>query len=97
MARPKNETPVLTRAMRLLEHTPYQTAWSLALQLDAKASTLSSLLYREMLRPDNRVARREPPDESHGLGMQWYLVKDDAPRVKRESVTVRFPDLEDDE
>lgn len=67
----KGGVPLLTQAIALLEDKTLQTSTELARRLNVHVSTLSSLLYREMLRPDNRVNRRTSGQP--GRGMEWFL------------------------
>jgi hypothetical protein len=78
------DEPLLTMAIRLLKVTPYLTSVELSLRLDANVSTISSLLYRDMIKPNNRVTRREA--QLAGRGWEWYVV----------GVLARHANLDDD-
>ena len=67
------DQPMITSAIELLRVKPYQTSFELSRQLNEDSSALSSLLYRDMLKPNNRITRRK--SERAGRGWEWYLTK----------------------
>lgn len=67
----KGGVSILTRAIALLTEQPFLTSTELGRKLNADVSTVSSLLYREMLRPNNRVSRQK--SSNPGRGMEWFV------------------------
>ena len=68
---PAPEASRIAAIIALLRTTPHLTSAQIGRRLNVRTSTVSSLLYREMIKPTSRVMRRL--DRTPGHGWEWFV------------------------